>query len=67
MHRALGGAPTSPMHRSALLGQSLTWRRPWPAGFQLMQYVSGAAAAAAGWGRLQQQRPHRHIVIKKEQ
>jgi len=26
MHRARGGAPTSPEHRSALLGQSLTWR-----------------------------------------
>jgi len=29
--------------------------------------VCGAAAAAAGWGRLQQQRPHRHASIKKTQ
>jgi len=26
MHRALGGAPTSPVHRSAPVGRGLTWR-----------------------------------------
>jgi len=29
--------------------------------------VCGAAAAAAGWGRLQQQRPHRHVFTRKKQ
>jgi len=29
--------------------------------------VCGAAAAAAGWGRLQQQRPHRHAITSKKQ
>jgi len=28
--------------------------------------VCGAAAAAAGWGRLQQQRPHRHAITSKK-
>jgi len=53
------------MHRSALLGQSLTWRPPRPAAFLPMQCLFGAAAAAAGWGRLQQQRPHQQVIPSK--
>jgi len=32
-----------------------------------MQCVSGATGVAAGWGRLQHQRPHRHVTTNKEQ
>jgi hypothetical protein len=36
MGTAAWAALVSLMHRSALLGQSLAWRRPWSAGFELI-------------------------------
>jgi len=41
------GAPVSCLHQSPRLGAGLLWRQPGPAGFQLMQRVSGSAC---GWG-----------------
>jgi len=52
---------------SALLGQGLRWALARPLASCFCQGVYGAAVAAAGWGRLQQQRPHRHVFIRRKQ
>jgi len=57
IYTAAWAASVSRVHRSPRLGAGLTWRRPWPAGFQLIlvrvrrscrcSRVGAAAAAAA--------------------
>jgi len=65
LYRALGRCvvPHAPV---GLAGARPPLALAWPLASCFYQCVCGAAAAAAGWGRLQQQRPHRHAIISKK-
>ena len=65
-HRRLGGSRTS-CAPFGFLGQSLTWRRPWSTGFQLILLrVRRSWVLQPGGGGCSTRRPHRHVTISKK-